>query len=431
MIRKSLLPKEYQQVEYIENTGSQYINTGLIGKSGYTLETELSFTQLATGSYQYFAGYSYTGSADRLYYIRMANNSRALGYTYGSDNSQTSNFATLIEDTWYKFKSVMKANLQQLYLDGTLLGGTTFGELSYDSQNPKYIYMFVTNYVNSLNGPTKAKCKYAKWYDENDELVRWFIPCYRISDNVIGMYDLITKSFYDNQGTGVFGKGNNTVPQKVVKIYKSALPSAYQEVDYIRSGGTQYIDTGVPLNNNSSFELDFQATSTSAKMLFGARYDYKTRTYTFNIATSPNNFVSGYVNGNIDTGISANTNRHVMYRNKEKLYFDGTLVDTATNTGTQNTLNAYIFACNQNGTTYLPSSMKFYGLKIWQGNTLVRNFIPCYRKSDEEIGVYDLVNKVFYTNAGTSTFAKGNNVSNANEVKKVYKGQNIVFDNVN
>jgi hypothetical protein len=36
--------------------------------------------------------------------------------------------------------------------------------------------------------------------------------------------------------------------------------------------------------------------------------------------------------------------------------------------------------------------------------------IPCYRKSDNEIGVYDIINEKFYTNIGTGTFTKGADV---------------------
>jgi hypothetical protein len=41
---------------------------------------------------------------------------------------------------------------------------------------------------------------------------------------------------------------------------------------------------------------------------------------------------------------------------------------------------------------------------------LVRNFIPCYRKSDNVIGMYDVINDAFYTNSGTGTFIKGPNI---------------------
>ena len=45
-------------------------------------------------------------------------------------------------------------------------------------------------------------------------------------------------------------------------------------------------------------------------------------------------------------------------------------------------------------------------------NGEVYEFIPCYRKSDGEIGLYDIKNHVFYTNDGTGSFLKGKDVNN-------------------
>ena len=53
---------------------------------------------------------------------------------------------------------------------------------------------------------------------------------------------------------------------------------------------------------------------------------------------------------------------------------------------------------------------KTYYFKIYKNKKLIRHFIPCYRKSDGVIGLYDLVNDVFYTNSGTGEFEKGADV---------------------
>ena len=53
---------------------------------------------------------------------------------------------------------------------------------------------------------------------------------------------------------------------------------------------------------------------------------------------------------------------------------------------------------------------RLYYVKIWDNDTLVRDFIPSYRVSDGEIGLYDLVNDEFYSNKGTGTFIKGNDI---------------------
>lgn len=54
---------------------------------------------------------------------------------------------------------------------------------------------------------------------------------------------------------------------------------------------------------------------------------------------------------------------------------------------------------------------KTYAFKVWENNTLIRDFVPCYRKSDNVIWLIDKVNKVFYTNNGSWSFTKWPNVN--------------------
>ncbi|MBQ6011811.1 MAG: hypothetical protein IJL23_01695, partial [Alphaproteobacteria bacterium] len=48
---------------------------------------------------------------------------------------------------------------------------------------------------------------YALSIKENDSLKRNFIPARRNSDNVVGMYDTVSKTFFTNAGTGSFVAG--------------------------------------------------------------------------------------------------------------------------------------------------------------------------------------------------------------------------------
>ena len=45
-----------------------------------------------------------------------------------------------------------------------------------------------------------------------------------------------------------------------------------------------------------------------------------------------------------------------------------------------------------------------------RNNAKVIDLITCYRISDGEIGLYDLISGQFYTNSGTGAFNKGNDV---------------------
>jgi hypothetical protein len=69
----------------------------------------------------------------------------------------------------------------------------------------------------------------------------------------------------------------------------------------------------------------------------------------------------------------------------------------------------YLFGTN--GTTEYRAYARIYSAKFTQNSTIVRNFIPAVRKSDNEPGLYDTVNNTFYTNVGTGEFTVGNTVT--------------------
>lgn len=63
--------------------------------------------------------------------------------------------------------------------------------------------------------------------------------------------------------------------------------------------------------------------------------------------------------------------------------------------------------------------MKLYYCKWYDGNTLIRDFIPCYRKSDNEVGLYDIVGNQFYTNSGSGEFLYGPPIVNIDGYKQL------------
>lgn len=53
------------------------------------------------------------------------------------------------------------------------------------------------------------------------------------------------------------------------------------------------------------------------------------------------------------------------------------------------------------------SFCKIYNFKVYtdsMATTPIYEYIPAIRNADGEIGIYDIINDVFYTNAGTGTF---------------------------
>ena len=111
--------------------------------------------------------------------------------------------------------------------------------------------------------------------------------------------------------------------------------------------------------------------------------------------------------------ISNDTNWHKIITSNGYQQIDNVITNVVSNNfpSQSNTLQLYLFKGNVNftGATFL-GKQAFKYCKIYDNNTLVRNFVPCYRKADNVAGLYDLVNGVFYTNAGTGTFIVGGNV---------------------
>ena len=77
--------------------------------------------------------------------------------------------------------------------------------------------------------------KYSKWYI----LSILFLLC------------LVTTSLTFSKYTTTLSKSitvNARKPKYIVNFYPNRLPEEYQEVEYIESSGTQYIDTGYTNN---------------------------------------------------------------------------------------------------------------------------------------------------------------------------------------
>lgn len=225
--------------------------------------------------------------------------------------------------------------------------------------------------------------------------------------------------FYETN-TEVADFTNNLKCEKggTISGYETRLPREYQEVEYIESSGTQYIDSGVEGKYGISTyaKVDILSPINANACLLGCRsgggdfrfyvgYRQYTNTInigykieiTSNVAPTPNT-VKEY-EYSVDNGyLTIKENGNTILSQVES--------DTTFYTN----LNMWVFANNYQGVLNNSISAKLYSLKIWYNGALVRNFIPCFRKSDNVIGLYDLVNNQFYTNAGTGTFTKGSNV---------------------
>lgn len=197
------------------------------------------------------------------------------------------------------------------------------------------------------------------------------------------------------------------------------LPSEYQEVEYIESTGTQYIDTGVTLGTNDfTILFNFEQTKrTSGEQpitsIWTSDYNYwnlfirsvSSDESVLDVYTSAHHMLSTEVNLNEKYTVSLTRNGNSW----ELTQGDSTISWTYSPSKINNT-TLKLFKRGDLSTSH-STKIKMYSFKMAISNTKTLNLIPCYRKSDGEIGMYDTVTKTFYTNSGTDIFLKGADVT--------------------
>lgn len=193
------------------------------------------------------------------------------------------------------------------------------------------------------------------------------------------------------------------------------LPDAYQEVNYIESTWTQYIDSWYTPNYNTEISCKFAHNENVIDTpVFWARTSGGGNQYVLwshpigysaQWACQFNNTQSASF-----TSLSVGTEIEFSYDKTWWNYWSQSWTWSPAS-WTPN-VNIIIFWLRQWTSI---DNRKFAG-KMWyfqisENWILKKNFVPCYRKSDSVIWMYDLVNDQFYTNAWSGTFTKGTDSS--------------------
>jgi hypothetical protein len=204
------LPAGYTELQYIESTGTQWIDTGIYGTEHHGMEIKFNFPTLSSAySGRLCGGRTGTSATNAFAYIGTyigtltpASNT----FYVASNNGPAASFGPL--DTNVHTASVNFSNNQKSYFDGQEIQG--IGETT------AYVHQFTTNLFRAYNGtsgwatPAWARIYFCK-ITNSGELVRDFVPARRDSDGMLGMYDLADSNpataFYTNAGTGTFTAG--------------------------------------------------------------------------------------------------------------------------------------------------------------------------------------------------------------------------------
>ena len=337
------VPSGLIELEYIESTGVQAIDTLVIAKDITKVVTDFQLVSVVSGTEsQVMAVWSDENNCMQC----GSNGTNFMATSRGTTYSQTSN----------------------------VLARTIGTSAPVGSPNIS-ISIFAQNNTSWLS---KAKLYSCKIYKDTT-LVRDFIPAKRVSDGMRGLWDKVNYKFYTDINGNNFTAGTE----------KSIIATVGTPIEYLEATGTQYINTNILASDISKVITDFQFTETVAD----------TESQIMAVWIDSNNCMQAGTNGTTfmpnDRGTTYSQSSNVLART----------IATSTPVGTPN-YAIYLFGQNQAGTLYWPSKAKIYSCQIYKNNVLVRDFIPI-KTTTNIYGLWDKVNKIFYSNAGTGTFTGG------------------------
>ena len=162
----SRLPKEYQEVEYIESTGTQYIDTGIPSTRYITANLDMQFTEQSSSSMIIIA---WSTGAGRWFGKGSFN-------TYSAGTDAVSDIDCLIR----KEIEVTFTNSNITFV----IDGTTYSKTATSSQSNGYIMFAGRNVSTGVSFYSKAKL-YKATIQENGSTIMDLVPCYRKIDNVV------------------------------------------------------------------------------------------------------------------------------------------------------------------------------------------------------------------------------------------------------
>lgn len=196
-----LLPAEYQQVEYIESTGTQYIVTDIKLSRSNTINIIWMLTYNKERENFFIFGARDSATKNNLEFYK--NIDGYINLDYGNYQDNRIQIETINLNKWYETK-ITKELLVNNDIQCNISNTNEF------ITPPIYIF-----YANNIFSGSPMKGKIKKFEIEN---VANFIPCYTtttVTDvdgisrpkDTIGLYDTVEGKFYVNKGTGTFLKG--------------------------------------------------------------------------------------------------------------------------------------------------------------------------------------------------------------------------------
>lgn len=374
------------EVEFLESTGGQYINTGVLASAALNdAQIDITYSSSSTSGDLYIFG----GGATFNTAIQCVINS-------SSNYFQPSWGQSLAIANGYAANAV--ATLRMTYNDYALTFGTTTRTGAFTATSRTFddraIYLFRGNRTSGgIN--TKPVRIYAFKISRNGIPILDLIP---VRKGAVGyLYDRVSGKLFGNAGTGDFVLGPDVVP-----------------VEYIESHGTEYIDTGLVGRDGYDFEYRFRPMN-PLPCGIGGEYQDNKNCYIGLVRT--NGYLAYHFYDSqadilqvqqLALGADYNIKAH-LYSGEQYFEVNGVRGGAGSRTGTfTSSYNLYLFAINSANQPAIFGVMRLYNLTARLNTIPIRSFRPV--RVGTEGAMMDVLTRRIYRNQGTGAFTCGNDL---------------------
>ena len=399
-----------EDVEYVESTGVNFIDTEIEARSGTEAEIDLEILNrrfldkgileayngsLGNNNARYYLAHSYQGTVTCGYGLHKTTGAN---YTVGQRYYITSSLATGAQTLTMAAHGSATTNTIHSAADATAI----------DTGLP--LYLFACNKDGNIDYGGQYRL-YGLKIRQDGTLVRDFKPC--LKNGEFALYDDVSKRIFHAK-RGLLNGPVQPIPVKAKELIF---------VDYIESDGTQTLDTGVRARYGTRAKGDFAWASAlrtktneentyleapiyrNGRCYLGADDPTYWPNFFFMMYAENQKIWGGYGNGLGNSSVTYGASTSVSMTSAGTKYsfdasfmdgaqtveLDGTQVWSLSNSAAYDTgRNIHIFS---SGSRYR-SAARCYGLEIWQDGEQVRDFKPCIYEG--KAALYDTVTKCVY-----------------------------------
>lgn len=408
-------------LDYVEATGTQYIDTGVNAETGLKARIDMEWgaevKALADGGDDWSMLDARKTSGDtRFYLCHLAKNKAETSFIFGYGYNTWHRTATeAVRETRFEvLADFSEPGALSLRRNGTemLDNGQRTGHANETINLGLDLYLFACNYNGTANYFARGKLYECKIFRKNAatgefELLRHYLPA--MKNGHIGLYDKANNMFY-------YDAANELVAG-------AELPRPAAFVEWVEADGSasssvaqQYVDTGVwgKLGLRSSVDVTLLESSGDHAIL-AARGSGSSTNYRLYMAYHNSGYFC-YGDGQLrqpktDDAKPVSGTRYLiesdLAADSQSVKVNGVELNNGTFTGTSyfaTDSTLALFANNHKG-AYVknPSHSRLYSARIWDGDEMLRDFSPCIATNSAGntfAGLYDAVSRRVFEPTG-------------------------------